>query len=63
MNEPAKSRYGSRKWLQTSFVIVCAFISLWTETLDSTALVSLVGIALGVYATVNYAEKKAEDKP
>lgn len=59
---PAR-RYGSRKWLQTSFVIVCAFVSLWTKTLDSTALVTLVLGALGVYATANVAEKKPEVKP
>lgn len=35
-------RYGSRKWLQTSFVIVRAFVSLWIKALDSTALVTLV---------------------
>lgn len=56
-------RYGSRKWLQTSFVIVCAFVSLWTKTLDSTALVTLVLGSLGVYAGVNYAEKKAGVTP
>ena len=63
MNEPTKSRYGSRKWLQTSFVIACAFISLWTKTLDPTALVTLVLGALGVYATANVVEKKPEAKP
>lgn len=59
---PAR-RYTCRKWLQSSFVIVCAFISLWTKTLDSTALVTLVLGSLGVYATANIAEKKTEAKP
>jgi hypothetical protein len=44
-------------------VIACAFLSLWTKTLDSTALVTLVLGALGVYATANVAEKKPEVKP
>ena len=63
VTDPKGSRYGSRRWLQTSFVIVCAFISLWTETLDSTALVTLVLGALGVFAGSRYGDKKAEVKP
>lgn len=52
-----RSPYTSRKFLQSSFVIVCAVISLWTKTLDGSLAVTLILGALGVYGTVNYAEK------
>jgi hypothetical protein len=45
---------------QTTGVIILGFVSLWLGFLESTALVTLVGLALGVYGAGKYAEKKLE---
>lgn len=60
MEESLFKQYLSRKYIQSTGVILLGFISLWTKYLDSTALVTLVGLSLGVYAAANVAEKKLE---
>ena len=54
------NKYLSRRYIQTSSVILLAFITAWTTDLESSALVSLVIGALGVYGTSSYAEKKLD---
>lgn len=60
MNESLFSQYLKRRYIQTSVVILLGFASLWYGVLESTALVTIVGIALGVDAVAEYADKKLE---
>jgi hypothetical protein len=54
------NKYLSRRYIQTSTVILLAFITAWTTDLGASALVSLVLGALGVYGTSSYVEKKLD---
>jgi lipopolysaccharide export LptBFGC system permease protein LptF len=58
MPESLFEKYLAREYTQTTGVILLAFVSLWLGFLESTALVTLVGLALGVYGAGKYAEKK-----
>jgi lipopolysaccharide export LptBFGC system permease protein LptF len=60
MEKSLLDKYLAREYTQTTGVIVLAFISLWSGYLESTALVTIVGLALGVYGAGKYAEKKLE---
>jgi hypothetical protein len=60
MEEQQSNKYFSRRYLQTSIVILFAFGTSWFSKMDSTSLVALVLGALGVYSSSSYAEKKLE---
>jgi lipopolysaccharide export LptBFGC system permease protein LptF len=60
MQESLFEQYLSREYTQTTGVILLGFVSLWLGYLESTALVTIVGLALGVYSAGKYAEKKLE---
>ena len=60
MQETLFGQYLKRRYIQTSVVILLGFISLWCGVLESTALVTIVGITLGVDAVAEYADKKLE---
>jgi lipopolysaccharide export LptBFGC system permease protein LptF len=60
MQETLFEKYLSREYTQTTGVILLGFVSLWLGYLESTALVTVVGLALGVYGAGKYAEKKLE---
>ncbi len=42
--------YQSTKFIQTSFVLIATFVGLMNGMLDSTAYVTVTGIALANYA-------------
>ena len=58
MEESLLRQYLKRRYIQTTGVILLGFISLWFKFLESTALVTIVGIALGVDAVAEYADNK-----
>jgi lipopolysaccharide export LptBFGC system permease protein LptF len=60
MEQTLFEKYLAREYTQTTGVIILGFVSLWMGFLESTALVTLVGLALGVYGAGKYAEKKLE---
>lgn len=60
MEESLFKQYLKRRYIQTSVVILLGFISLWYKLLESTALVTIVGIALGVDAVAEHMDKKLE---
>jgi lipopolysaccharide export LptBFGC system permease protein LptF len=60
MEQTLFEKYLAREYTQTTGVIILGFVSLWLGFLESTALVTLVGLALGVYGASKYAEKKLE---
>lgn len=60
MSESLLSQYFKRRYIQTTGVILLGFGSLWMGFLESTALVTIVGIALGVDAVAEHMDKKLE---
>lgn len=58
MEESLLKQYLKRRYIQTTGVILLGFVSLWLESLESTALVTIVAIALGVDAVSEYADNK-----
>lgn len=60
MQETLFSQYLKRRYVQTSVVILLGFVSLWHGVLESTALVTIVGIALSVDAVAEHMDKKLE---
>lgn len=60
MDESLFNQYLKRRYIQTSVVIILGFVSLWLKFLESTALVTIVGIALSVDAVSEHMDKKLE---
>lgn len=60
MEKTLFEKYLAREYTQTTGVIILAFVSLWLGYFESTAVVTIVGLALGVYGAGKYAEKKLE---
>lgn len=54
------AKYMSRKFIQTSFVIISCFIMLWVGKLDAGAVVTLITVSLGIFAKADYEEKKLQ---
>ena len=60
-NDPFNlAKYMSRKFIQTSFVILLCFVMLWLDKLEGTAVVTLITVSLGIFAKADYEEKKLQ---
>lgn len=60
MEDSLLNQYLKRRYVQTTGVILLGFGSLWMGFLESTALVTIVGISLGVDAMAEYADTKLQ---
>ena len=60
MEDSLLKQYLKRRYIQTTGVILLGFGSLWFGFLESTALVTIVGISLGVDAIAEYADSKLQ---
>lgn len=54
------TKFFSMKFTQTSFVIVMSFLCLCFKMIETTGAVTLVTVALGIFAKAEYEEKKLQ---